>query len=105
MLSCTSESGTPAPVPADREAVKGDVIAIIARELEVPVERLQEETSLQEDLAVDSLEVINIGLALEEKFQVRMDDRTISEFKRIGQIVDNLLRELAFRGAPPLPAP
>jgi acyl carrier protein len=49
--------------------VAGDVKAVIAKELKVPVEQLTDDTQLA-DLGVESLDVIEIVFALEEKFDI-----------------------------------
>ncbi len=78
----------------DRERVKLDLIKIIAEELEIDPDSIKEDTSLQNDLEADSLEAINIGLAIEEGFNIKMDDDTIHNFRTIRDITDNLIRML-----------
>ena len=78
----------------DRERVKLDLIKIIAEELEIDPDSIKEDTSLQNDLEADSLEAINIGLAIEESFNIKMDDDTIHNFRTIRDITDNLIRIL-----------
>lgn len=78
----------------DRERVKLDLIKIIAEELEIDPDSIKEDTSLQDDLEADSLEAINIGLAIEESFNIKMDDDTIHNFRTIRDITDNLIRML-----------
>jgi len=78
----------------DRERVKLDLIKIIAEELEIDPDSIKEDTSLQNDLEADSLEAINIGLAIEESFNIKMDDDTIHNFRTIRDITDNLIRML-----------
>jgi len=51
------------------EAITEDVMQIIARELKIPLERLTPDTALQ-DLGVESLDLIEIIFALEEKFDI-----------------------------------
>lgn len=78
----------------DRERVKLDLIKIIAEELEIDPDSIKEDTSLQDDLEADSLEAINIGLAIEESLNIKMDDDTIHNFRTIRDITDNLIRML-----------
>jgi len=78
----------------DRERVKLALIKIIAEELEIDPDSIKEDTSLQNDLEADSLEAINIGLAIEESFNIKMDDDTIHNFRTIRNITDNLIRML-----------
>jgi acyl carrier protein len=60
-------------------AIIDDVRSIIAQSLKIPVEKLTPETRL-EDLGAESLDVIEIVFALEEKFDIaiplRADEAT-----------------------------
>lgn len=51
------------------EAITDEVRRIIAKELKVPLERLTPDTTLRE-LGVESLDLIEIIFALEEKFNI-----------------------------------
>lgn len=53
------------------EAITDEIRQIVARELKVPVERLTPDTRLQ-DLGVESLDLIEIIFALEEKFDINI---------------------------------
>lgn len=78
----------------NREQVTLDLIKIIAEELDVDPDGIKEDTSLQNDLEADSLDAINIALAIEEKFNIKIDDDTIQSFRTIRDIGDNLIRTL-----------
>jgi len=73
-----------------RDQIKFDVIRIIADELEIAADAIKEDTSLQNDLEADSLDTINIGLAIEEKFSLLLDNETVQQFTEVKYIIDNL---------------
>lgn len=77
-----------------RDQIKSDVIRIIADELDVALDAIKEDTSLQHDLEADSLDTINIGLAIEEKFCILLDDETVQQFTVVKHIIDNLAKIL-----------
>ncbi len=52
-------------------AITDDVREIIAKELKIPIERVTPDTKLQE-LGVESLDLIEIIFALEEKFDINI---------------------------------
>jgi acyl carrier protein len=79
----------------NREQVTLDLIKIIAEELDVDPDGIREDASLQNDLEADSLDAINIALAIEEKFNIKIDDDTIQGFRTIRDIGDNLIRTLS----------
>jgi len=77
-----------------RDQIKFDVIRIIADELDIAADAIKEDTSLQNDLEADSLDTINIGLAIEEKFSLLLDDETVQHFTEVKYIIDNLVKIL-----------
>ncbi len=77
-----------------RDQIKFDVIRIIADELDIAADAIKEDTSLQNDLEADSLDTINIGLAIEEKFSLLLDDETVQQFTEVKYIIDNLVKIL-----------
>lgn len=54
---------------------------------DISPERVQMETSIADDLALDSLDQVEITMALEEKFKVEVDDLTAGKWRTIGDIV------------------
>lgn len=77
-----------------RDQIQFDVIRIIAEELDIAPDAIKEDTSLQNDLEADSLDTINIGLAIEEKFSILLDDETVQQFTEVKYIIDNLVKIL-----------
>jgi len=70
--------------------LKKIIIKIIAKELEVPQRSIKDDTSIQEDLGADSLDVINIVMAIENKFNIEIDEDMLMEFNTVPNIVDAL---------------
>ena len=66
--------------------------------LDIAPDRVQMEASIADDLMLDSLDQVEIVMALEEIFQVDVDDVTAGQWKSIGDIV----RFLAARPTPAL---
>mgnify|MGYP001560228796 CR=1 FL=1 len=54
---------------------------------DIALDRVQMETSIADDLNLDSLDQVEITLALEEQFQVEIDDETAGKWRTIGDIV------------------
>jgi len=66
------------------------VINIIAEQLDVEVEGITMETSMMKDLEADSLDAVEIMMALEDEFGVSIPDEDAEGFKNIGDIVKYL---------------
>lgn len=63
------------------------VIEIIADELNVDAANIKEETRLKEDLNVDSLDVVELVMRLEETFDVSVSDEAASKLSTVKDIV------------------
>ena len=60
---------------------------IIANQLSVDVKKLTEKTNIAEELGADSLDVVEILMALEEEFEVSIPDEAIPNIKTIDDVV------------------
>ena len=63
---------------------------IIADQLELNPAKITMESSLMEDLEADSLDVIELVMAFEEEFGVKMPDEELENIKTVGDIVNAL---------------
>ena len=68
---------------------------IIAEQLDVEMERITLETSLMRDLEADSLDAVEIMMALEDEFEIEVPDEDAEGFKNIGDIVKYVEAKLA----------
>ncbi|MBM7615256.1 acyl carrier protein [Alkaliphilus hydrothermalis] len=65
------------------------VVEIIADQLGLDdVESIERTTSLMNDLEADSLDAVEIIMAIEDEFGVEIPDEEAENFKNIGDIVD-----------------
>ena len=72
------------------ENLKKTIIKIIAKELDVPQGSIKDDTSIQEDLGADSLDFINIVMAIENNFNIEIVEDMLMEFNTVTNIVDAL---------------
>lgn len=70
--------------------IQTKIIKIIASELGVTLKHIKEDTLIQEDLGADSLDIMNIAIAIENMFNVEIDEKTMMEFHTVGTIVKQL---------------
>ncbi|HOB28908.1 MAG: acyl carrier protein [Dethiobacteria bacterium] len=66
--------------------VEEKVKAIVSEQLEVAVDSLTIETTFEE-IDADSLDIVELVMALEEEFDLEISDQEIEEIKTIGDIV------------------
>lgn len=60
---------------------------IIAEQLEIDAESVTAETRLGEDLNADSLDIVEMLMALEDEFGVDIPDEEIEKMKTVGDVV------------------
>ena len=72
------------------EKLKKTIIKIIGKELDVPTRSIKDDTSIQDDLGADSLDVINIVMTIENNFNIEIDEDILTDFNTIGDIVKRL---------------
>jgi acyl carrier protein len=63
---------------------------IIAKELEVDVKQLQSEAKFIEDLGADSLDIVELVMALEEEFGIDIPDEDADKLKTVGDAMNYL---------------
>jgi acyl carrier protein len=85
MGSAALRSGEAAPVGC---AVEERVRALVAEHLGVDREALARDVSLTDDLAADSLDLLELGVVLEASFGIVVPLRTIDQVRTYGDLVD-----------------
>jgi acyl carrier protein len=94
------EPGASAPDPKDEREVNAMAYTeekakeIIAKELEVSLDQLTPDAKFIEDLGADSLDQVELVMALEEEFGLDIHDEDADKFKTVGDAL-NYLKEHA----------
>ena len=63
------------------------IIAILSEYTDIEPEKITEETSFKNDLALDSLQLINLAGDIEEKFNVTVSDRDVMNLRTVGDVI------------------
>ncbi len=61
---------------------------VIAESFDIDVEKVKLESSFQEDLDADSLDIIELVMALEEEFGIEIPDDEVESIKTVQLAVD-----------------
>ena len=73
------------------EKLKG----LIADQLGVDANSISMDTNFEEDLGVDSLDIVELSMALEEEFDIgEMSEEDLATIKTVGVLVGYLQRKL-----------
>ncbi len=77
---------------------KEDILAklkeIIADIMKIDVSGITEASRLKEDLKADSLDKINMLMALEETYDIEMDEEEALAFQTVGDVAEYLVKQL-----------
>lgn len=71
-----------------RQEIFDDVIEAISNQVYVDCDELSEKTTLHEDLAMDSLDDVEVVMELEDKYNLEISDYDVSKCVTIGDVVD-----------------
>ena len=69
------------------ESIHDRVRAIIAEQLGVKIEEVTDTASFVEDLGADSLDTVELVMALEEEFDIEIPDEDAEKIKTVGEAV------------------
>jgi len=72
-------------------SVEQRCIAIIAKSKLIPEETVTRDKTFDE-LAIDSLDKINISFEIEDTFNIQIPDDSIGSLKTVGDIIDGVIR-------------
>lgn len=73
-------------------SIKTKVIKLIAEQAGVAEDSISDNTSLQADLELDSLDIMDLLLVLEEEFDMQIPDEELSKIQTVSDIVNYIER-------------
>ena len=59
---------------------------ILAEQLDIDIEKIDETTDIAEDLGADSLDVVDVMFAIEEEYDITVDEEQIRKFKTVADV-------------------
>lgn len=62
--------------------------ALLAEQLSIDAETIGENTNITEDLGADSLDIVELLMAVEENFKVSVPDEDVPSLKTVKDIAD-----------------
>ena len=72
---------------ATTEEIRSELADIVNEVTGIPAEDVQLDKSFTDDLDVDSLSMVEVVVAAEEKFDVRIPDDAVKDLKTVGDAV------------------
>lgn len=71
----------------DTMAAFDDIKEVVVEQLNVNPDEVKEESKFVEDLGADSLDVVELVMALEEKFNIEIPDDEAEKIATVGDVV------------------
>lgn len=72
---------------ASAEEISNKIKGIIAEQLGVSLEEVKETASFIDDLGADSLDIVELIMALEEEFEVEIPDEDAEKIQSVGDAI------------------
>lgn len=72
----------------DRNEISNRLTQVLVDELGLDADKITDDANFEEDLEVDSLGVVELLMALEDEFGVKIPDEEAEEIHTVGQAVD-----------------
>ncbi len=95
--SAVPTGGAGEPTRRLRDVQRAEVLDVVrttaAELLDVDPATLQDATRFVEDLAVDSLALVEYAMALEDAMDVHLGEEELADLTTVGQLVDLLVRK------------
>lgn len=67
---------------------------IVVEQLEVEEDRVTPEASFANDLGADSLDTVELVMALEEEFEIEIPDEAAEQIDTVGKAVEHISSEI-----------
>ena len=68
-------------------ALLDDIREVVVEQLSVSAEEVKEDSKFVEDLGADSLDVVELVMALEEKFDIEIPDDEAEKIKTVKDVI------------------
>ena len=69
-------------------AVEEEVIGIVSDQMDTPKEDIARESSFVDDLKADSLDIVELVMALEDEFDIKIPDEDYDKIKTVGDVIN-----------------
>lgn len=77
------------------EEIKEKVTTFLMEELEIDESKIQDQARLKEDLGIDSLEVVDVVVLVEEQFGFKMKPEDFKQIRTLDQFCQFIQDKLA----------
>jgi acyl carrier protein len=72
----------------EKTELTNEICNKISKQLRKPIEMITPDKRMKEDLAADSLDIVELMMGLEEEYHITIPDDVLTTLKTIGDIAD-----------------
>lgn len=77
------------------DGMTGRIRGLVAEQLGVDIESLTPEANILEDLGADSLDVVELVMAIEEEFDIEIPDEDAESMRTLGDVEKYVIQRVA----------
>lgn len=74
----------------DKAKIKEEIVKIVSEQLGKPAEDIKEESKFVEDLGADSLDNVELVMAMEQAFDIDIPDEKSIEITSVGEAIEHI---------------
>ncbi|PZU05148.1 MAG: acyl carrier protein [Francisella sp.] len=74
-----------------RAQIEEKVKEIVSEQLDVTIDKIKDESSFQDDLGADSLDIVELVMSLEEAFECEIPDDEAEKISTVKQAIDYIV--------------
>ena len=74
-----------------RAQIEEKVKEIVSEQLDVTIDKIKDESSFQNDLGADSLDIVELVMSLEEAFECEIPDDEAEKISTVKQAIDYIV--------------
>lgn len=78
----------------DLQEIQDKVTAFLTDELEIDEEKIHDGARLKEDMGIDSLEVVDVVVLIEQEFGFKMKAEDFKVIKTFGELCEHIARHV-----------
>ena len=68
--------------------------ALIAEQFNVDVDSITMDTSFEDDLNADSVDIVDLSMALEEEFSIKFNSEDFTKIQTVGDVIATIERKV-----------
>lgn len=71
-----------------------DLKGLISKQFAIPIDEIEEESLLDEDLSVTDLDLEDLMVQIQKKYEIEIPQEKLPSFKKVGDIVSYLYENI-----------